>query len=437
MGRQVNEREIVLAVLMEITENGAYSHKILGEVLSKYQYLEKKERAFITRVTEGTLEHLIEIDYILDQFSKVKVKKMKPVIRNILRSGVYQLKYMDSVPASAVCNEAVKLAVKKNFGTLRGFVNGVLRNIARNIDNIEYPDKSTNTDKYLSVKYSVPEELAGYFLKKFGDNETEEMFEAFNKDKSTYIRCNTKKTDIAGLTAALEAEGVTVTNEGIDKRIDYALKISGYDYLGGLKSFRDGLFFVQDISSMLASQGGFIKRDAYVIDVCAAPGGKSINAALMADIGHVSSRDISGRKVSLIKENAERLGIDNITYKVWDAVKKDEESVEKADVLICDLPCSGLGIIGRKPDIKYNVTYEKIKELALLQRKILSTVWEYVKKDGILIYSTCTVTPEENAENTEWLVNNYPFELIGKPEQIMPQDGTGDGFYIARLKRTE
>lgn len=266
---------------------------------------------------------------------------------------------MDSVPASAVCNEAVKLAVKKNFGTLRGFVNGVLRNIARNIDNIEYPDKSTNTDKYLSVKYSVPEELAGYFLKKFGDNKTEEMFEAFNKDKSTYIRCNTKKTDIAGLTAALEAEGVTVTNEGIDKRIDYALKISGYDYLGGLKSFRDGLFFVQDISSMIASQGGFIKRDAYVIDVCAAPGGKSINAALMADIGHVSSRDISGRKVSLIKENAERLGIDNITYKVWDAVKKDEESVEKADVLICDLPCSGLGIIGRKPDIKYNVTYEK------------------------------------------------------------------------------
>ena len=170
MGRQVNEREIVLAVLMEITENGAYSHKILGEVLSKYQYLEKKERAFITRVTEGTLEHLIEIDYILDQFSKVKVKKMKPVIRNILRSGVYQLKYMDSVPASAVCNEAVKLAVKKNFGTLRGFVNGVLRNIARNIDNIEYPDKSTNTDKYLSVfvllsGYSILSIFLAIFLK--------------------------------------------------------------------------------------------------------------------------------------------------------------------------------------------------------------------------------------------------------------------------------
>ena len=395
---QVNLRQVAMEILYEVQKNNGLLHVVLSDALKKYQYLDKNERSFISRLVQGTEERKIELDYIIDSFSKTPVKKQKDVIRIILEMSVYQLKY---------------------------------------IDNIEYPDKSTNTDKYLSVKYSVPEELAGYFLKKFGDNETEEMFEAFNKDKSTYIRCNTKKTDIAGLTAALEAEGVTVTNEGIDKRIDYALKISGYDYLGGLKSFRDGLFFVQDISSMLASQGGFIKRDAYVIDVCAAPGGKSINAALMADIGHVSSRDISGRKVSLIKENAERLGIDNITYKVWDAVKKDEESVEKADVLICDLPCSGLGIIGRKPDIKYNVTYEKIKELALLQRKILSTVWEYVKKDGILIYSTCTVTPEENAENTEWLVNNYPFELIGKPEQIMPQDGTGDGFYIARLKRTE
>ena len=338
---QVNLRQVAMEILYEVQKNNGLLHVVLSDALKKYQYLDKNERSFISRLVQGTEERKIELDYIIDSFSKTPVKKQK-------------------VPASAVCNEAVKLAVKKNFGTLRGFVNGVLRNIARNIDNIEYPDKSTNTDKYLSVKYSVPEELAGYFLKKFGDNETEEMFEAFNKDKSTYIRCNTKKTDIAGLTAALEAEGVTVTNEGIDKRIDYDLKISGYDYLGGLKSFRDGLFFVQDISSMLASQGGFIKRDAYVIDVCAAPGGKSINAALMADIGHVSSRDISGRKVSLIKENAERLGIDNITYKVWDAVKKDEESVEKADVLICNLTCSGLGIIGRTQEKKYNVTNEKI-----------------------------------------------------------------------------
>lgn len=139
MGKQINEREIVLEILMEITENGAYSHKILGDVLSKYQYLEKRERAFITRVVEGTLEHMIEIDYILNQISKTKVKKMKPVIRNILRSSVYQLKYMDSVPDHAVCSEAVKLAVRKGFSGLRGYVNGVLRNVVRKMDEIEYP----------------------------------------------------------------------------------------------------------------------------------------------------------------------------------------------------------------------------------------------------------------------------------------------------------
>ena len=139
MGKQINEREVVLEILMEITENGAYSHKILGDVLSKYQYLEKRERAFITRVVEGTLEHMIEIDYILNQISKTKVKKMKPVIRNLLRSSVYQLKYMDSVPDHAVCSEAVKLAVRKGFSGLRGYVNGVLRNVVRKMDEIEYP----------------------------------------------------------------------------------------------------------------------------------------------------------------------------------------------------------------------------------------------------------------------------------------------------------
>ena len=154
MTKSVNEREIVLAVLMEVTEKGAYSHLILRDVLDKYQYLDKRERAFITRVTEGTLEHMIEIDYILDQFSKVKVKKMKPVIRNILRSGVYQLKYMDTVPDHAVCSEAVRLAARKGFSGLRGYVNGVLRNTARNLDQVKYPEEGLAA---LSVRYSCPE----------------------------------------------------------------------------------------------------------------------------------------------------------------------------------------------------------------------------------------------------------------------------------------
>ena len=173
-------RELVLAVLLEVTRDGEYSHIALRNVLSKYQYLDKKERACITRVTEGTLEHLIELDYIINQFSKVKVDKMKPVIRCILRSAVYQLKYMDSVPDSAVCNEAVKLAQKKGFGSLKGFVNGVLRNIARNLDKITYPNPA-DTVSYLSVRYSMPEWILTEWLSCFSRETVEVMLEDFLK----------------------------------------------------------------------------------------------------------------------------------------------------------------------------------------------------------------------------------------------------------------
>ena len=187
MTKAINEREIVLEVLLEITEHGIYSHIVLRDVLNKYQYLEKKERSFITRVTEGTLEHMMEIDYILDQFSKVKVKKMKPVIRNIMRSAVYQMKYMDSVPVSAACNEAVKLAVRKGFGSLRGFVNGVLRNVARNLDQIAYP---TEPLKRLSIQYSMPEWILNLWLKVYDSDIVEQMLQAFQRETPLTIRCN-------------------------------------------------------------------------------------------------------------------------------------------------------------------------------------------------------------------------------------------------------
>ena len=186
MTKGINEREIVLAILMEVTENGAYSHIVLREVLEKYQYLEKRERAFITRVTEGTLEHMIEIDYILDQFSKVKVKKMKPVIRNILRSAVYQLKYMDSVPDRAVCSEAVNLAVRKGFSGLKGYVNGVLRSTARGLDQVEYPAEGV---KALSVKYSCPEWIIELWEKNYSGETVETMLKDFLEEKPLTIRC--------------------------------------------------------------------------------------------------------------------------------------------------------------------------------------------------------------------------------------------------------
>ena len=186
MTKSINEREIVLEVLLEITENGQFSHIILRDVLSKYQYLEKRERAFITRVTEGTLEHMIEIDYILDQFSKVKVKKMKPVIRGILRSAVYQLKYMDSVPDRAVCNEAVKLAVRKGFSGLRGYVNGVLRSVARGLDNVKYPKEKMEE---LSVRYSCPKWILDLWGGTYDTAVIEKMLDDFQQEKPITIRC--------------------------------------------------------------------------------------------------------------------------------------------------------------------------------------------------------------------------------------------------------
>ncbi len=444
----VNLRAIVLDILMELEKEKTMSHIVTNNALSKFQYLEKSERGFITRVAQGTIEKRIELDYIINQFSKTPVNKMKPVIRNILEMSVYQLKYMPNIPASAVCNEAVKLTAKKKFINLKSFVNGVLRNISRNIDNIQYPDKS-DIKKYLSVKYSFPEWILSMWSRKYTYEDIELILKGFDKDKKTYIRCNTKLIEPYKLKEILEKQQIKVN---AIKGLDYAFEIEDYNYINDIDAFNEGLFQVQDISSMLAGEAACLKGDEYVIDVCASPGGKTINASLKLDTGSVSSRDISEYKVSLIEDNLDRLGIDNVTVKVQDASINDNESIKKADVLISDVPCSGLGIIGRKPDIKYNLDEEKIKELVKLQRKILQTVQNYVKPQGYLIYSTCTINSAENEENVKWLCENYPFEVCNIDNilsdkvtnmqkdnrygtQLLPGINNTDGFFICRLRR--
>lgn len=447
MTKAINEREIVLEVLLEITEHGMYSHIVLRDVLNKYQYLEKKERSFITRVTEGTLEHMMEIDYILDQFSKVKVKKMKPVIRNIMRSAVYQMKYMDSVPVSAACNEAVKLAVRKGFGSLRGFVNGVLRNVARNLDQIEYP---TEPLKRLSIQYSMPEWILNLWLKAYDSDIVEQMLQTFQRETPLTIRCNLRMVTPKQLKEHLEAEGVTVQ---VHPYLEYAFHISEFDYLGDLESFQNGEFSVQDISSMLVSELAAPKEGDYVIDVCAAPGGKSLHMAeKLNGSGHVEARDLTEYKVSLIQENIERTGLSNVEAVQQDALIFDEASVGKADIVLADLPCSGLGVLAKKTDLKYKATKEGADSLAKLQREMLKNVQAYVKDEGKLVYSTCTINPAENMDNVHWFLNQYPeFELIDIHEslceelqkdvkengciQLLPGVHQSDGFFLACMKK--
>lgn len=450
MTKAINERELILGILLEITRDGEYAHIALRNTLSKYQYLEKRERAFITRVVEGTLEHMMEIDYIINQFSKVKVNKMKPVIRTILRSAVYQILYMDSVPNSAVCNEAVKLAAKKGFVNLKGFVNGVLRNIDRNVNDIQYP-KQDNMVEYLSIKYSMPTWILEKWKKSYDWETIERILQGFLQEKGTIIRCNLNRISKEDLKKKLEAEGVTVTQHPY---LEYALEISGYDYLGDLESFEDGDFQVQDLSSMLVAEIAAPKEGDYVIDVCAAPGGKSLHIAdKLHGTGHVEARDLTDYKVDLIWDNIERSQMKNVEAVRHDALVYDEDSKEKADIVIADLPCSGLGVIGKKADIKYKMTEEIQRELAKLQKNILQIVHRYVKPGGTLVYSTCTINEEENMENVRWFLQQNPeFESVSVEPvlceelkksvkegclQLLPGIHESDGFFIAAFRKNK
>ena len=388
MAQSTNTRELILDILIQITRGGEYSHIALKNALDQYQYLEKQERAFIARVVNGTLERMIELDYIIDQFSKVKVSKMKPVIRTILRSAVYQLKYMDSVPASAACNEAVKLAAKRGFGSLRGFVNGVLRNISRNLSDISYPSEEDMLYSF-SVRYSVPEWILGQWLAEYGKETVRAMADEFLKEKPVTVRFHPDRISKEELMRKLKEEGVSVKE---DAELPYALHLSGLDYLMKLESFQKGYFQVQDVSSMQVAQWAAPEEGSYIIDVCAAPGGKAIHLAeMLRRTGHVEARDLTEYKIGMIRENILRSGMTNIEVVQMDARLRDEASVGKADIVIADLPCSGLGVLGRKPDLKYKMTQDTQRELVKLQREILSVSAEYVKQGGKLIYSTCTI----------------------------------------------
>ena len=448
MINKVNLRELVLGILLEINKEGQHSHLVIRSTLEKYQYLEKQERAFITRVCEGTLEYKLRLDYILDQYSSVPVEKMKPVIREILRSSVYQLLYMDNVPDSAVCDEAVKLARKKGFYNLTGFVNGVLRKVARDYSSIHFPEKNQPIE-YLSVLYSMPKWLVEKFLAEYGFEKTERMLEAFLKEKSTTIRIRQHLVDKEAVLESLKRQNVTVEPAPYAENAYY---IKNYDYLPALEAFRMGNIQVQDVSSMLVGEVAAPKEGDYVIDLCAAPGGKTLCIAdNLKGTGRIDARDISRTKTDLIRENAIRQNFLNVVVTEKDATQLDSESFEKADILIADVPCSGLGVIGKKTDIKYNITQNGIAELVNLQRKILEQASTYVKPGGTLIYSTCTINKEENIENVRWFVENYPYELESIDDylceelrcdttkegylQLLPGAHDCDGFFIARLKR--
>lgn len=448
MTNGINPREMILEILLQI-EEGEHSHIAIRSALSKYQFLPRQERAFITRVCEGTLEYRIQIDYILDSFSKVTVDKMKPPIREILRSAVYQLRYMDSVPDSAVCNEAVKLTQRKGFYNLKPFVNGVLRTIAREMDQVKFPSREENLVRSLSVEYSMPEQLVERWLEAYGEETTEKILKDFLEEKPLTVRCRTYLNSQEAIVKSLTDQGVKVEPAPY---LPYACHISGFDHILALDAFINGKILVQDVSSMLVAEAADPQKGDYVIDVCAAPGGKSLHVGdKMEGFGTVDARDVSQYKVNLIEDNIRRTNSINVQAKVQDATIFDQESELLADIVLADVPCSGYGVIGKKPDIKYRVTPQKQEEIVILQRTILDRAANYVKPRGTLIFSTCTIAKEENEENMMWFLQNYPFKLESLdpclPEelhsettalgylQLLPGVHKTDGFFIAKFRR--
>ena len=456
-------REIIVEILLSLEKGQDFSHKLMKAVLDKYDYLDPREKAFIKRVTEGTIERQLELDYYLDRFSSVPVRKMKPLIRCLLRMSTYQILYMDAVPDSAVCNEACKLAAKRGFRTLKGFVNAVLRNISRSKKQMPLPDPK-DTVKYLSIKYSMPEWIVNLWLPAYGREGTETLLKGLLSIHPVSLRFSTELTEAEreSLAEKIEKTGVRLQQS---RELPYVYLAQNLENVSELPGFAEGKFTVQDASSALAVEAagicpGNTVMDLYaglyylqepsamtpasvlpvkpgdrVLDLCAAPGGKTILAAEFAgEAGHVVSRDISEYKTDLIRENLERMNRRNVEVQVYDATVHDPEKEKYADVVLMDVPCSGLGVMGKKRDIKYHATPESLQSITELQRQIVAAGWQYVKPHGVLLYSTCTIHRGENQEMAVWITENFPF-VLEEERQLLPGTDETDGFYYARLRR--
>ena len=405
-------RELVLQILMEIMEEEKMSHYVLRSTLAANQELDKAKRAFISKVSLGTVENAIYIDSIINSFSKVKAKKMKPLVRNLLRMSVYQLLYLEKIPDRAVCNEAVKLAARHRFHNLKGFVNGVLRNIARNKDKLPKPDISTLQG--MSVYYSMPLWILEKWQQSYSIYQIQNMCLHFQQEPPLTVRVNQSNMSLQEVEDSLKAQNILYEPHPFLTGV-YVLK--EIDRLDKVEAFERGWLQVQDASSILCGYAMGLHRGDSLLDLCSAPGGKAVHGAdLLMGTGKVVAADLTPFKVNLIRENAKRCHMDNMEIRCQDALEFVSGEQECYDVVLADLPCSGLGIIGRKKDIKYRMTEQSQQELTGLQRKILKNAWRYVKPGGHLIYSTCTVNVQENQENVKWLQEHTPM----KPESLMP-----------------
>ena len=426
-------RALALDVLTRC-EAGGYSNIALDTVIKRNDLL-GSDRALLTALVYGVIERKITLDYMISKLSSIPDSKIERDTRNALRLGLYQLAYMDKIPAHAAINETVSLVNKRS----KGFVNAVLRSYQRMGDKIALPDSSDKV-KYLSIKYSVGEELIKALLRTYPFEECEKIFAAFGQKSPITMRVNNLKTSrkeicqrIAGATLTpISPDGITVENAAV----------------GELDALRDGSVTVQDEASQICVRALGALQGETVLDVCACPGSKSFGAAMtMQNEGKILAFDIHENKLSLVKSGAERLGISIIETAAHDAREFIPELEGKADRIICDVPCSGFGVIGKKPEIRYKDPKES-ERLPSIQLDILENVSKYLKVGGTLVYSTCTILPEENENNViKFLENHKNFKLVpfcvgsltaeSGMITLLPHIHNTDGFFIAKLMRND
>ncbi len=452
----MNAREAAAKTVIEIIDKKVPSHIAIATMIRKNEGWDAMERGFAKRLADGTVRQLLPIDYLLGEFSKTPVNKIKPWLRAVLRVSVYQLMYCDDIPASAACNEAVKLAKKYGFTNLSGFVNGVLRNITREGNERLKTGMERSDTERLRLRYSVPVWLGNQWIRDYGTEIAEKIAAASQEDSKLTVRCNISKISAEDLLVSLEKDGVKAEPAAYAKN---AYHLYGCDGLERLEAFRKGWFQIQDESSILVGQIAGIQGGEQVLDLCAAPGGKSLHIADLlaakerengACSGSLEARDVSEQKLMLIRENLERNDLKNVTLVCSDATVFDSTKVESADVVVADVPCSGTGVTARKPDIKYNMSEENQQELIKLQRSILQNAVRYVKPGGVLLFSTCTLNKDENDNGRMYLI-----EQGMKPESLVPYLSTRlhcddaengflrlipgihatDGFYISRFRK--
>lgn len=439
-----NSRLIVLECLLKVNKSGGYSNIVLDNQLKKYD-LCKRDATFITAIFYGVLEKMIYLDYLISSYSKIPISKISDDVIEILRIGIYQILYMDKVPNSAAVNESVNMCRAKRKSSACGFVNAVLRAVIRNINNLPLPDEKNKT-KYFSVKYSCPEEIINLWQLSYGNDVTIKLLESLSSKPPLTIRVNTLKTTKEKLMADFKKEGISVYDIGI---VDNALNIESNISISENEAFKQGRFYVQDASSQICCKLLNPKPGDEILDVCSAPGGKSFTIAqIMQNLGKIDAFDIHDHKVNLIKQGAKRLGIDIIHASKRDA-KTEEFDLKEYDKVLCDVPCSGLGIIRRKPEIRYfkKETLDSFKDLQYL---ILYRSKRFVKIGGILFYSTCTLNIHENKEVCDRFLNENPefspYNLnldglksaIEEPKNqltLMPHTNNTDGFFICAFKR--